>query len=139
MGVTEESKALMWRITDEIWNNGRLELIDELIAEDLVDHVEVPGLVGSGRARYRASIELMHAAFPDYRNPLDFVIADGAFAASYGRSSGTHRGEFFGVAPTGRRIDVPTFGILRFRDGRAVERWGFADNLAIMQQLGLMG
>jgi hypothetical protein len=52
MGVTEDSKALMWRITEEIWNNGRLELIDELIAEDLIDHVELPGLEGSGRARY---------------------------------------------------------------------------------------
>jgi steroid delta-isomerase-like uncharacterized protein len=139
MGVTEDSKALMWRITEEIWNNGRLELIDELIAEDLVDHVEVAGLEGSGRARYRASIENMRAAFPDYRNPLDFVIAEDAFAVSYGRSTGTHRGEFYGIPPTGRTIDVPTFGILRFEDGQAVERWGFADNLAIMQQLGLMG
>jgi predicted ester cyclase len=126
MGVTEDSKALMWRITDEIWNNGRF------------DHVDVPGLVGSGRARYRASIETLRAAFLDYRNPLDFVIADGAFAVSYGRSTGTHRDEFFGVPPTGRPIDVPTFGILRFHNGQAVERWGFADNLAIVQQLGLM-
>ncbi len=139
MGVTEDSKALMWRITEEIWNNGRLELIDELIAEDLIDHVELAGLEGSGRARYRASIELMRAAFPDYRNPLDLVIAEDAFAVSYGRSTGTHRGELFGIPPTGRTIDVPTFGILRFENGQAVERWGFADNLAMMQQLGLMG
>jgi steroid delta-isomerase-like uncharacterized protein len=139
MGVTEDSKALMWRITEEIWNNGRLELIDELIAEDLIDHVELPGLEGSGRARYRASIEKMRAAFPDYRNPLDFVIAEDAFAVSYGRSTGTHRGEFYGIPPTGRTIDVPTFGILRFENGQAVERWGFADNLVMMQQLGLMG
>jgi hypothetical protein len=39
----------MWRITDEIWNNGRLELVDQLIAEDLVDHVELAGLEGTGR------------------------------------------------------------------------------------------
>ena len=102
MGVTEDPKALMWRITEEIWNNGRLELIDELIAEDLIDHVEVDGLEGSGRARYRASIEMTRAAFPDYRNPLDFVLADGAFAVSYGRSTGTHRGEYLGIPPTGR-------------------------------------
>ncbi|WP_175364561.1 ester cyclase [Mycobacterium lentiflavum] len=41
--------------------------------------------------------------------------------------------------PTGRKIDVATWGILRFENGQAVERWGLADNLAIMQQLGLMG
>jgi predicted ester cyclase len=139
MGATDNSKALMWRITDEIWNNGRLDLIDELIAEDLVDHVELPGLEGTGRARYRASIEMTHAAFPDYRNPLDIVLADGAFAVSYGRSTGTHRGEFMGLPPTGRSFDVPTFGILRFDNGQAVERWGMSDNLAMLQQLGLTG
>jgi predicted ester cyclase len=139
MGTADDSRALMWRITDEIWNNGRLELIDELIAEDLVDHVELPGLRGNGRARYRASIEMARAAFPDYRNPLDFVLADGEFAVSYGRSTGTHRGEYMGIPPTGRSFDVPTFGILRFASGQAVERWGFSDNVAMMQQLGLMG
>jgi predicted ester cyclase len=139
MGATDDSKALMWRITDEIWNNGRLELVDELIAEDLVDHVTLEGLEGNGRARYRASIETARAAFPDYRNPLDFVLADGAFAVSYGRSTGTHRGEYLGIPPTGRSFDVPTFGILRFANGQAVERWGMSDNLAMMQQLGLIG
>jgi predicted ester cyclase len=139
MGATEDSKALMWRITDEIWNKGRLELVDELIAEDLVDHVEVEGLEGNGRARYRATIEITRAAFPDYKNPLDFVLADGAFAVSYGRSTGTHRGEYFGIPPTGRSFDVPTFGILRFANGQAVERWGMSDNLGMMRQLGLIG
>ncbi|HTQ21879.1 ester cyclase [Mycobacterium sp.] len=139
MGATEDSRALMWRITDEIWNNGRLELIDELIAEDLVDHVELVGLEGDGRARYRASVELTRAAFPDYQNPLDLVLADGDYAVSYGRSTGTHRGEYLGIPPTGRSFDVPTWGILRFADGQAVERWGLADNLAMIQQLGLMG
>jgi len=138
MGETEASKALMWRITEEIWNNGRLELIDELIAEDLVDHVELPGLEGTGRARYRASVELTRAAFPDFQNPLDFVLGDGAFAVSYGRSTGTHRGEYLGLQPTGRSLDVPTFGILRFADGQAVERWGMSDGIATLRQLGLM-
>jgi predicted ester cyclase len=139
MGATEDSKALMWRITNEIWNERRLELIDELIAEDLVDHVEIPGLVGNGRSRYRASVEMTLAGIPDFQNPLDFVFGDGAFAVSYGRSTGTHQGEYFGIPPTNRKIDVPTFGILRFENGQAVERWGLADNLAMMQQLGLMG
>lgn len=129
----------MWRLTEEVWNNGRLELIDELVAENLVDHVELAGLEGSGRHRYRASIEMMRAAFPDYRNPLDFVIAEDSFAVSYGRTTGTHRGEFLGIPPTGRTFDVPTFGILRVEGGQAVERWGMADNLAIMQQLGMIG
>jgi predicted ester cyclase len=130
----------MWRITEEIWNQNDLDLIDELIAEDLVDHVDLPGLEGgTGRTRYRASVELTRSAFADFQNPLDFVLGDGAFAVSYGRTTGTHTGEFMGIPPTGRSFDVPTFGILRFDEGRAVERWGFADNMAMMQQLGLTG
>src|ERR1700759_4211744 len=128
MGAAEDSRALMWRSTDEIWNEGRLELIDELIAEDLVDHVELPGLEGSGRARDRASVELARAGFSDYQNPPDFVLAEAALAVSYGRNTGTHDREFGGIPPTGRKVDVPTFGILRFENGKAVERWGFADN-----------
>lgn len=55
----------LWRITDEIWNRGRLEVIDELVAEDLTDHVDLAGLEGSGRDRYRASIAMMRAALRD--------------------------------------------------------------------------
>ena len=119
---SEESKKLMWRITDEIWNRGHSELMDELIAEDLVDHVDVPGLAGTGRSRYRASFDLMRAAFPDFQNPLEFVVADGALAVSYGRATGTHTGEFMGIPPTGRYFDIPMVGILRFEGGHAVER-----------------
>lgn len=50
---TEESKVLLPRITDEIWNNGHLDLIDELIGQDFVDHVEMPSVEGAGRERYR--------------------------------------------------------------------------------------
>jgi predicted ester cyclase len=130
----------MWRITEEIWNQAHVERIDQLIAEELVDHVDLAGLEGRGRARYRASIELMRAAFPDYQNALDFVLGDGAFAVSYGRATRTHAGDFMGIPPSGRSFDVPTFGILRFDDGRAVERVGdgrLLDDDAAAGHLGL--
>ena len=69
------------------------------------------------------------------RDDEGLIAADGPLVVS----TGTHTGEFMGIPPTGRSFDVPTFGILRFADGRAVERWGFADNMAMMQQLGLTG
>jgi hypothetical protein len=69
----------MWRIADEIWNHGRLDLNNALIAEDLVDHVELQGLSGSGHEDYRANVEMTRATIPDYRNLLDFVMADAPF------------------------------------------------------------
>jgi len=137
--ATERSRALMFRITREIWDEGQIDLIDELIAEDLIDHVDLPGLEGTGRDRYRASVEMMRAAFPDFRNPLDLVVAEDDFAVSYGRMTGTHLGELMGVPGTGKSFDVPVFGILRFADGQAVERWGLADFMGLTQQLGLTG
>jgi predicted ester cyclase len=135
---TSESRELMRRITEEIWENGRLELVDELIAEDLVDHLDIPGVETTGRQRYYDSVVLNRTAFPDLRNPLDLIIADDDLAVSYGRLTGTNTGELWGMPPTGRSVDLPMVGILRFRDGQAIERWGVFDSAIMMQQLGLV-
>jgi predicted ester cyclase len=129
----------MRRLTAAVWDEGRIEVVDELVAEDLIDHVEMPGLEGTGRERYRASAILMRKAFPDFRNPLDLIIADGDLVVSYGRSVGTNTGELWGMRPTGKTIDVPTVGVLRVKDGQATERWGVHDTMAMAQQLGLLG
>jgi predicted ester cyclase len=133
---TEESKALLRRITDEIWNDGRLDLVDELISDDFVDHIEFP-VEGTGRARYRATVTAMHTAFPDYREEILWSVAEGDLAVSYARLTGTHRGPLYGIEPTGRKIDYHAMGALRFAAGMAVERWGFGDTAVMMQQLGL--
>jgi predicted ester cyclase len=135
----EQSRLLMRRVTEEIWNEGHLDLVDELIAVDFVDHLDLPGLEGRGRERYRASVVMMRTGFPDFQNPIDFVIAEDDIAVSYGHMTGTNSGDLMGMPPTGRAIDLPTIGILRFANGRAVERWGIADNMAMMRQLGLLG
>ena len=126
------------RITDEIWNQGRVEVIPELIAEDLVDHIDLAGIEGSGRQRYRASVVQMRTAFPDYHESVNLAVAEGDIVVSFARITGTQTGEFFGMPASGRRIDFPAIGALRFRDGRAIERWGVGDNLSMMQQLGLI-
>src|SRR5689334_21151 len=111
----------MRRITKEIWDDGRLDLIDEYIAEDLIDHIEDPTLQGEGRERYRETAMRMRTAFPDFRNPLDLIVAEGDLAVSYGRNTGTNTGEFMGMPPTGKSINVLSVGVLRFKDGQAVE------------------
>jgi predicted ester cyclase len=136
---SDESRALMYRVTGEIWNQGHLHLVDELIAEDFIDHLELPGLEGEGRERYRASVLMMRTGFPDFRNPIDFVVAENDLAVSYGRITGTHTGDLMGLPATGHKIDLPTVGILRLADGRAVERWGLTNNMTMMEQLGLVG
>ncbi len=134
---TEESKALLRRMTDEIWTGGRLELIDELVAGDFVDHIDLPGIGGTGRDRYRASVQMIRDAFPDYREEILWIVGEGDRAVSFVRSSGTHRGSLQGIEPTGRSVEWQSMGALRFQNGRAIERWGVGDSLAMMGQLGI--
>jgi predicted ester cyclase len=135
---TKESSALLRQITEEIWTKGRLDLIDELISNDFVDHVEIPGLEGVGRERYRNSVQSVRTAFPDYREEIVWLIAEDDVAVSLALLSGTNTGPFFGMKPTGRRVQYQAMGALRFSSGQAIERWGIGDSLVMMQQLGLL-
>ena len=138
MESSEGLKGLLYRITEEIWNKGRVELIDELIAENLIDNIVMPGVEGSGRESYRASLIQMRTAFPDYHEEVKFSVAEEDIVVSFARITGTQTGELYGMAPSGRQIDVPTIGALRIQNGCAVERWGIGDTLLMMQQLGLI-
>jgi predicted ester cyclase len=134
-----DTARLLRLVTNEIWCGRRYELVDELISEDFIDHVEMPGLDETGRARYLASVRLTHNGFSDYHEEIEFLVADADKAVSYVRNTGTHDGEWMGLEPTGRTFDIHSIGIVRFADGQVVERWGFGDSLMQMQQLGLLG
>jgi len=138
--MAERDPATLLRlVTDEIWCKRRYDLVDELISEDFVDHIEQQGLDGTGRARYLASVRLTHNAFSDYHEEILLIVADADRAVSYVRVTGTHDGDLMGLPPTGRKIDMHAMGILRFADGKVVERWAVGDSLTQMQQLGLLG
>jgi predicted ester cyclase len=134
-----DAARLLRLVTNEIWCERRYELVDELISEEFVDRIEMPGLEGTGRARYLASVRLVHNGCSDYHEEIEFIVADADKAVSYVRNTGTHDGEWMGLAPTGRKFDIHSIGILRFADGQVIERWGFGDALTQMQQLGLLG
>ena len=134
-----EPDVLLRRVTEEIWNGRRHDVVAELIAEDFVDHVEMVGLEGTGRARYLSSVCLLHNGFSDYQEEIELTVADQDKAVSYARITGTHDGDLMGLPPTGRKVAFRAMGILRFVEGLAVERWGVGDSLTQMQQLGLLG
>jgi predicted ester cyclase len=136
--MSERDPASLLRlITAEIWCNRRYDLIDELISDDLVDHIDAQGLESTGRARYLASARIVHDAFSDYHEEIEFAVADGDTAVSYARVTGTHDGDLMGIPATGRKVDYHSIGILRFADGLVVERWGIGDVMKQSEQLGL--
>lgn len=117
-------------------NAGEIDAaMDTLFAVDAVDHDPAPGQ-GPGREGYRSFFRTLTTAFPDaHLEPLTMVVDDDNIAFAY-TLTGTHRGEFQGVAATGRRIEVRGVQIGRFANGQIVERWGATDEAGIMAQIG---
>ena len=79
-----------------------------------------------------------YTAFPDWREEIVELVAEGNTVAGRFRCSGTHLGEFLGKAPTGERMDVEEVFFLRVEDGKFVDFWGLEDSLNRMRQLGLL-
>jgi steroid delta-isomerase-like uncharacterized protein len=127
--------ATMRRLYDLI-NAGDIDGFGALLADDFVDHEELPGLAPT-KEGVTTFFRMYVAAFPDLRMVVEDVIASGDKVVARLRATGTHQGPFMDMPPTGRRIDVPLIDIMRFgTDGRVREHWGVFDQLAMMQQLG---
>jgi steroid delta-isomerase-like uncharacterized protein len=130
-----DNKAILQRFYDEAVNGGNLDLIDELIAEDLVEHDEFPGLEPN-RDGVKQLFAATRRAFPDFHVEAERYVEEGDLTVGWLRFSGTHQGEFLGIEPTGNQINVTAVDMARFRDGRIVEHWGLTDAMSMMQQLG---
>jgi len=132
---TEENKAIMRRFYEEI-GKGNLAAMGELVAADLVDHTPfVPGQA-QGRQGTLELFTMIRAAFPDLRITVEDMVAEGDKVVARGTFSGTHKGEFTGIAPTGKHITIGMIEILRIVGGKLVEHWNVVDSLGMMQQLG---
>ncbi len=123
------------RFYAEVANKGNLDVVDEIMAANFVEHEAFPGL-SADRAGVKGFFAMMRKAFPDLNFTVDFYMADGDKVAAYLTMSGTHKGEFMGMAGTGKKINVRVIDIVRFENGKAVEHWGVSDAMAMMEQLG---
>ena len=120
----------------DLINAGDIDGFGELLADDFVEHEDMPGLERS-KEGVKQLFHMYRAAFPDLRTEPQEVLVSGDKAVARVRATGTHEGEFPGIAATGKRVDVQLIDISRFADdGLAREHWGVFDALAMMQQLG---
>lgn len=117
-------------------NDGNVDAAVESFAPDAVDHDPAPGQ-GPGRQGFKAFFTELTTAFPDAHIEPAHLVADEDNVAIAYTLTGTHQGDFNGVAPTGKRIEVRGVQIGRFENGMIVERWGASDELGILQQLGV--
>jgi steroid delta-isomerase-like uncharacterized protein len=133
----EDNKLRVRRWTAEGFGAGNLDLAEELIAEDFVNHTPQPGQT-PGRAGVKQVVSILRSAFPDLRVTIEQVVAEGDLVAVRDTIRGTHRGPFAGMPPTGKQVTVGRIAIYRVVDGLITEHWANVDQLGLMQQLGAL-
>ncbi len=135
--MSEENKAIVRRYFEEIWNQGKLNVIPELIAANHVHHDPAnPGL--SGPDGMKQLVSTYRAAFPDVHFTLEDQIAEENRVVSRWTSGGTHQGELMGIGPTNKTITITGIDIHRIVNGKIEEHWSNWDTLGLLQQLGVV-
>ena len=120
----------------DLINAHDIDAFGELVADDFVEHEELPGGTPT-REGVKDFFRMQIAAFPDLAMTVEDVVDGGDKLAARVRFTGTHEGEFMGMPATGRRVDVQFIDIMRFADdGLVHEHWGVFDAMAMMEQLG---
>lgn len=119
--MSEETKTVARRWFEEMWNERRDDLIDELMTPDSRGHVE--GQEIAGCEGFRKMQGMFFSALPDVRLEVEDVIAEGDRAAVRWRATGTHGGDGFGFPATNRPVDIRGTSWLVVRDGKIVEGW----------------
>src|SRR5579863_739335 len=123
----------------EIWNTGNLELIDSVYAEGFIAHWPASSEISERRGLegIRFGVERIRCAFPDWHEKVLDVFESGDRVASRYMSTGTHRGMFWGIEATGRRVEIQEISIFRTAESRIAEQWCMFDELARLQQPGV--
>ncbi len=134
--MSETNKAILRRYGEEIWNKGNTAVIAEVISPQF----SVPGVSGvpelKGREGFTQLLTAFRTAFPDVSLTPEEIIAEGDKVAVRWRIRGTHQGEFFGIAPTGKAIETTNTQFYFLESGQIVGWTGDMDMLGLMQQLG---
>src|SRR5437773_10719985 len=116
----EENKELIRKVTEEVYNRGNLAAIDRYYASDWMAH-DAPPNAGGDRESLKEVLGVIRGGFPDVHASIEVILAEGDLVASRTTAEGTHTREYFGIAPTGKRVTLRQLNIDRIRDGRSIE------------------
>jgi steroid delta-isomerase-like uncharacterized protein len=133
----EINKELGRRYFEEVWNRGNLDALDQLLAPNYINHTPSTPNPPGGPDGLKPIVRAIRQAFPDLRYEIKDVIATDEAVVIRVVMTGTHKGDLFGLAATGRRVRVDQINIEHISDGQITEHWRVTDELSLMRQLGV--
>lgn len=134
--MTQENSALIRRWFEQVWNQGRLEAIDEMASANAIGHGQAQHDTDIGLKEFKPFVLGFRSAFPDMKIVIDQAFEQGDRAVARWTATMTHKGPFLGFAPTGKKVTITGTSIQRFTDGKLVEGWDNWDQLGLLVQIG---
>jgi steroid delta-isomerase-like uncharacterized protein len=136
--MSEHNKAIVRRLFAELWNNGNLLVADEIFSPNYAHCDPSTPDFGRGPDSEKRRVALYRGAFPDIHLTIEDVIAEGETVMTRWSCRGTHKGNFNGIAPTGKHITISGVTVARVSSGKIAEGYVNWDALGLMQQLGVV-
>jgi steroid delta-isomerase-like uncharacterized protein len=133
-----EPKEIVRRVVTEGWNRNDWSVVERACHPDMVFHANGPPVEPNING-LRSVFEMVHEAFPDFRLDIDALLGTDEYVSARMDMTGTHRGSFMGLPPTGRPINVSETNVYRFREGKLDELWATPDVMRMLVQLGYAG
>lgn len=137
--LPKDNEKLIKKYFEEVWNNGKLDVLNEIISPDYINHN--PGMANPapGPEGLKPIIEGIRKAFPDLKYVIENMVISDNQVAVHTTMHGTHTGDFFGMAPTNKTIKVSQMQIERIANNKIIEHWRVTDELTLLKQLGQIG
>jgi steroid delta-isomerase-like uncharacterized protein len=132
----EENKALVRRFIEEVQSQHKLMTVDEIMDPNMIEHYGPPSSLNSVEA-FKQFFAGFIAAFPDVNAVIHNQVAEGDMVVTHKTFHGTHKGEFRGIPPTGKKVAIELIDIFRISRGKLMEHWAVVDWMSVMQQLGI--
>jgi steroid delta-isomerase-like uncharacterized protein len=136
--VGADPAAIELRIPNEVMNQGKVEVIDEIVSPDMIEHDPPPPPFKGDIEGFKAFVRAFRQAFPDLHYRVDVHEASGDIVTTVATGSGTMQGDFAGMPASGKHAEWREVHVSRVRDGKIVEHWGAVDQAGMLTQLGFM-
>lgn len=133
--MSEENKGVARRYVQQFWNEGRVDLFEEIVAQDAVAHTN------QGDADYegwKQGAGMLRKAFPDFHITVEDEMSADSKVVQRWTLSGTNQGDYLGISATGKKVVWSAIAIFRLSGAKIAEVWVQGDNLSMMQQLGVV-